>query len=78
MGLSTGLCPHRDDSRLADNTETKVTVTVTDTGVLVVDVKPELFAAFDESKVVLMGIKLAKERLNIKTEEIKGVLVNVK
>ena len=65
------------DYRLPAGKEDRVTVGISPDGVLVVKVSPLTKAAMDDRSIVLLGIAIAKERLNQEVAGVKGVVIQV-
>lgn len=65
------------DYRLPSGTQNQVTVGVSPDGMLMVKVPAGVKATMDDRSIVLIGMAIAKERLDVQPSNVKGVVIQV-
>lgn len=65
------------DYTLPSGSKQKIEVSVSTDGLLTISVPQAVKDTFDERHIVLIGISIAKERLGVSVESLKGILVDV-
>ena len=66
------------DYTLPTGAQQEVTVGISPQGALVITIPPGVRETLDERHIVLIGIAIAKERLGVKLENVKGVMIEAK
>ena len=66
------------DYTLPSGAQQEVTVGISPQGALIITIPPGVRETLDERHIVLIGIAIAKERLGVKLENVKGVMVEAK
>lgn len=65
------------DHRLPTGIQSLVTVGISPEGVLVVKVSAAMAATMDERSIVLLGMAIARDRLNVQPNSVKGAVIQV-
>ena len=66
------------DYTLADNSVASVSVSISAQGVLLISVPQGMRDTLDERHIILIGIAIAKQRLAVNVENVKGVLFKIR